>query len=700
MLQRQEPTGAARIPGNGWGRVILILAALLFLPIAVRAQEQTLTVQIAGLTADDWPQAQAVVTVLGWDGRPVPDLGGAHFQAQLNASTVPVVAVQQGVDSSLAVEVVLALDISGSMEGGALEQAKAAAQSFLGGLAFQDRVAVVTFHDTVDLILPFTQDRTAAEAAIQSLTAGGGTALYQATAESIRLAAGTESSRRAVVLLSDGVDNGSLLTRPEALAPAETLGVPVFAIGLGADIDREYLQELAEVSGGRAAETPSPDGLAQLYQEAAEALRGQYILTLDASELALDQSDAVTLRVDAVVGELRGSDERAVCPQQLCVALSGVEQGERLDEDRTVVAEVISTETVASVTFLMDGEPLLEVTEEPYEMALDSRSLSGGEHAFAVEVTTVSGETERRQVTILHTAAATTADSGGISSNILAFGVVLVGAAIGAVLLILLLRRRRRRMGEKVPGAAPEPQAESEAPPSAPAPDGPRRPLWEEEAPEPPPEPERELGRLRATTGSLTGQTFPVGDTPISIGTGHRCLIRLDESEDGREIGVEHARVWIRDGQLVTHELRRLSDLGSMGGRWEFLAPGDEFAIGPYAFRFELNAGDGEETGEVPNILRSASYRGDGGGQEVAAAGPGVSPSQDIGPQGEQPGAATSADGDGSERTGAEFPPPSRSDVDEEARGEEQSPAAPAEGGNSPGPSPQFRVQPPPPPQD
>jgi hypothetical protein len=221
----------------------------------------------------------------------------------------------------------------------------------------------------------------------------------------------------------------------------------------------------------------------------------------------------------------------------------------------------------------------------------------------------------------------------------------------------------------------------------------------------------------------------------MSIGTGHRCFVHLDDSEDGREIGVEHARVWIRDGQLVMHELRRLSDLGSTGGRWEFLAPGDVFAIGPYTFQFELSAGDGEETGEVPNILRSANYGGDEGSQGVAAVGLGASPPQKVETQGERSGAGTSADGSDSERTGAEFPlisrlhsdeealgeegsaaaqadsgdsertgaefpPPSRSNVDEEARGEDQSPAAPAEGGNSPGSSPQFRVQPPPQPPD
>ncbi len=294
MLQRQQREASSRRPGAWRAWVLLVLATLLLSAMGVSAQEQALTVKVAGLTADGWPQAQAVVTVLGSDGHPLADLAETHFRAQLNDRPVPVVAVIQGVDSSLAIAVVLALDVSGSMEGGALEQAKVAARRFLEGLGPQDSVAVLTFHDAVDLVQPFTQDRAAAGAAIDGLTAGGATTLYQATVESVSLAAAADSSRRAVVLLSDGLDNGSVLLSADALTMAETLGVPVFAIGLGADIDRDYLQELAQISGGQFAETPSPEGLAQIYQEAGELLRGQYILTLDASGLALAESEART----------------------------------------------------------------------------------------------------------------------------------------------------------------------------------------------------------------------------------------------------------------------------------------------------------------------------------------------------------------------------------------------------------------------
>ncbi len=662
MLQQQQRRATAR--RHGYRMVWVILAGLLVSSVSAWAQEQTLTVQVAGLTADGWPQAQAVVTVLGDDGRPVADLEDANFAVQLDGSAVPVVAVTQAVDSSLAVDVVLAMDVSGSMGGEVLEQARMAARSFLLGLAPQDRIAIVTFHDTVDLILPFTQDRVAANMAIDSLAAGGGTALYQATAESIHLAATADSSRRAVVLLSDGVDNGSALTRLDALAPTETLGVPVFTIGLGAGIDRAYLEELARVSGGRSAETPSAEGLAQLYQEAAEVLRGQYILSLDTSELALDQSEAITLRVEAAVAEARGSDERVVCAQQLCVTLSGVDEGERLEEGRTLEAQVISADPVVSVTFLIDGEPTLELADPPYELTLDLDSLAGDEHTVAVEVVTLSGETQAREVGIRTGAAA-----GGMSSYVPVAGIAVI-AVLGAALLVLIVRRRRRAGQLDAPGEPPPPEPETEpeteAVPEPRAEKGPSRPLWEEETPQPVGAPERVLGRLHVTGGPLAGQTFPVGATPVSIGSGHRCLVQLaQESEGGQEIGAEHARVWIRDGQLVIHELRRLSALGPMGGRWAFLAPGEVFTVGHCSFRFELAAEEGAEpmshegSGEVPDILRSHDHAEDEGG-EHADSGEREVASPPEAEHGEEPGPAAPVDSDDSTRATPWFPGQSR----------------------------------------
>ncbi|MCH7523134.1 MAG: dihydrodipicolinate synthase family protein [Chloroflexi bacterium] len=115
------------------------------------------------------------------------------------------------------------------MAGGALTQAKTAAHRFLNDLGPQDTVAIVAFGNAVVPLLAFTTDRAAAGAAIDGLTASGSTALYDATVASIRLAANSGNSRFAVVLLTDGVDDGSLFSRADALTTAQALGVPVYS---------------------------------------------------------------------------------------------------------------------------------------------------------------------------------------------------------------------------------------------------------------------------------------------------------------------------------------------------------------------------------------------------------------------------------------------------------------------------------------
>ena len=601
MLQRRQPPTRVRPRWAGKLWLLFALVAALVAATTVRAQEESLTVELAGFSADDPSAAQAVVTVLDEDGRPVADLTGEQFQVQLDGSTVPVTAVSQGVDGSLGIAVVLALDVSGSM-GDALEQAKAAALRFLDGLGPEDNVAVVAFAPTVDVRQGFTQDRAAAGAAIAGLTvsAAGGTSLYQATADSVRLAAESGNSRRAVVLLSDGLDTDSTISQAEVLSTTESLGVPVFTIGLGADVDADYLQELAQVSSGQFAATPSPEGLADLYQEVGELLRGQYILSLDTAGLALEEG--ATLRVDVTAGELTGSGERAICLQRTCVILSDITSGERLDAERTIVAEVISMDAVVSVTFLVDGESVAELSEPPYQFTFDPAAFAEGEHTLEAKATTAAEETVTANVTVR-----IGGGSGSGMITVLMAGAVFLIVTLGAVLLVLRLRRRPSG-GEERP--VPVIPRAPEGPAEPPEPQTPQQ-LREERPPVRPLAPEEPLGRLQVVSGPQAGQTFPVAAAPISIGSGYRCLIRLAEEEGGEEIAPEEARIWIRDSQLMVHELMHLNPTGSVGGGWSILDPGEVFTIGPCTFKFELEGQDTPEgteereaSAETPDILR------------------------------------------------------------------------------------------------
>lgn len=582
-----------------------LLALLLFAGLALlpgsrsTAQEGVVTVQLVGVSTADWPQVQAVVAALDAEGRPVASLPRERFQATLNGTPVSISTVTTGVDSTLPVAVVLAIDASGSMEGAPIDQAKEAAARFLGGLAPGDSVSVLTFHTIVAVLQPFTQDVGVAAQTIRSLQAAGATVLYEATAQSVHLAAQADASRRAVVLLSDGLDHGSAISREDALAPARTLGVPVYTIGLGEEIDRAFLQELADASRGRFVETPSPDGLSALYQEVAEALRGQYVVTLDASQLGLSETEAAMLRVTAGAA----SDDLAICPQPVCIALSAIEDGERLEQQRTVVADVVAAEPVAGVTFLVDGERVAGVAEPPYQYTFDPALFSDGEHTISAEAKAASGETAAAAVDVRAGAA-----SGGSNTMLLLLGgAVIIG---GGVLALIFLRRRRRGGPDEEPERVPR---------SAPLPGGEpitreRVRLWDGEARAPLEPLEETLGHIRVTSGPRQGEAFAVGASPVSIGAGHRCRILLKDESGAEEIASEHARVWIREGHLMVHEVRRLTDTGSIGGTWEILQPGDTFPIGMYTFQFVLGeeqsaqppSQDAVAAIEPPNVLKQA----------------------------------------------------------------------------------------------
>jgi Mg-chelatase subunit ChlD len=581
---------------------LVVLTLCVTVPLRTSAQSDV-SIALAGLTAEDWSTAQAVVTV-AQDGQPVDGLTAESFQVNIDGRDVEVASVTRAVDASLPINVVLALDVSDSMRFGALDFAKQAAHRFLEGLGAQDSAAVLVFSDQVSVVQPFTQDRALLGAAIDGLTAGGFTSLYDASIQSAQMASDGGSARRAVVLLSDGYDNASVATREAALSATDALDVPTFVIGLGTEIEAPFFTELVRATGGRFTQTPSAEGLTQLYEDVSELLRGQYIVTIDASALGLGPAEAIdiVIRVDTPAGE--ALLEQTVCPVDLCASFVGLETGAQISDPRVLTAEVVANEPVQSVTLLIDGAEVDSAATPPYEFTFDPDDFADGEHVIALSVRTAGGEVTTAELSVRAGAA-----SGGLS--FLVIGVLGLLVAFAVIALVLLLRRRR---SPRSPAPSPEPGPDTEPSTQRPAPllgfKKSRRGLLEQAATAAPAIAGPTLGYLTATAGPLTGQTFEVGAKPVRIGSGHRAEIRLPaEPSNGVQVASEHIRVWIRDGHLMLHELKRLTVLGSEGGAWAFLSDGESFQLGASVFTFSLQAPVAASTTPepVPNVLRDRS---------------------------------------------------------------------------------------------
>jgi VWFA-related protein len=212
---------------------------------------------------------------------------------------------------------VLMLDMSGSTVN-FRQQLKLASQRFLDALAPEDRVAVVQFNKDVKLLSGFTTDRLKTAYSIEIATGAGETHFYDALKFALRELQKEGKRRKAIVVLTDGLDTqlrnadratlAHAQTDQEALAAiqphsstdlnyvltaADRQGVTIYPLALPSGDPRRLplqtpnivgiyaaarsrLQSLADRTGGRLNEINQLQYMAQLYREVAASLRTLY----------------------------------------------------------------------------------------------------------------------------------------------------------------------------------------------------------------------------------------------------------------------------------------------------------------------------------------------------------------------------------------------------------------------------------------
>lgn len=266
-------------------RRLLLGAALaaILLPLgAVFGQEDNRISVDQVIVAEDGQGLTALVSVLDPAGQPL--LGLTSFEASIDGNAVRVDSVDSVVNEGAAIAALLLMDVSRSMGGAPLAQARNAAVAFVQELRPQDVAAVAPFAHTAPSDVTFTSDRNALAAAIEALRMGeyGGTALYDALVQGLVVASRAPAAGRAIVLLTDGQDSGDLSehARSEAVAAAAGAGVPIFAIGLGANADSAFLGDLVDAAGGRVYQAPTEAEVPGIFAAIGSMLRSRYALTL------------------------------------------------------------------------------------------------------------------------------------------------------------------------------------------------------------------------------------------------------------------------------------------------------------------------------------------------------------------------------------------------------------------------------------
>ncbi len=208
-------------------------------------------------------------------GRPVEGLTAKDFKVEEDGVPQALARFERVTD--LPIHAAVALDVSASMED-SLDQARAAALQFLEtAVRPKDRAALITFNDRPFLAVKFTKDVNALAGGLAGVKAERGTALYDTIVFTLFYFNGVKG-QRAILLLSDGKDEGSRFSWEDALDYARRAGVAIYPIGLGKEVEKPKLKKLAEETGGRAFFLDDAAGLAPVYAAIEEELHAKYLI--------------------------------------------------------------------------------------------------------------------------------------------------------------------------------------------------------------------------------------------------------------------------------------------------------------------------------------------------------------------------------------------------------------------------------------
>jgi len=170
-------------------------------------------------------------TVTTRRGKPVRGLRPRDFRLYEDGTEQRIDLFATEEDSPIALAFLL--DVSGSMGlRGRLDQAKQAIRHFVEGLDGDDRVGLIRFADErVEWVAGFDDDRRTFLERLDAQRPLGRTALYDALAASPRLVDEETFGRKAIVLITDGVDNASEIPRLRATWMARRVAVPIYTLG-------------------------------------------------------------------------------------------------------------------------------------------------------------------------------------------------------------------------------------------------------------------------------------------------------------------------------------------------------------------------------------------------------------------------------------------------------------------------------------
>lgn len=268
---------------------ILIIAGLLmaFMPAASSfPQSEGVSVKITQVDNSKFPLVTVYVSVVNAKGEPVA-VNANDLVIREGGKVIPAENIE-GAGGVGPLTTLLVMDVSGSMDKlGKLDSAKSVAREYISQMRDGDKAGIIVFNTMVKTTQVIKEDRAALSQAIDSIAAGGDTAMYDALMSAVKQL-NDVTGRKAILVYTDGLDNRSSSSADTVISSIGTGGLTISTVGFGdasrdlgsqESLDEGALKRLAQESGGMYGYAENAEQLSALYASFGHTMRSEYALT-------------------------------------------------------------------------------------------------------------------------------------------------------------------------------------------------------------------------------------------------------------------------------------------------------------------------------------------------------------------------------------------------------------------------------------
>jgi Ca-activated chloride channel homolog len=245
------------------------------------------------------------VTVRDAKGRVVKNVARNKFRLLIDGYEVPIRDLH--LENDLPISLGFILDTSGSMSGRKLNGSRNLIMAFLAERRQEDQLALWTFgNDSVVERFPFGMGWYLLPRMLETIKPWSTTALYDMVRRVPEAMEKADHHRRAAILLTDGVDNASLITAEEATEIARGLETPIYVLGVEPPPEKdatgpsyeEILTLIADGSGGLYRRIPRAEDMPDVARTLLDELSSRYILTFTTSGVGQRKWRPIEVKID------------------------------------------------------------------------------------------------------------------------------------------------------------------------------------------------------------------------------------------------------------------------------------------------------------------------------------------------------------------------------------------------------------------